>query len=264
MAERGESTSWDGFATALSSPCPAAPPGVRVRPGADVDRRFAVYRNNVVVGLIEALRAGFPITERLVGGAFFRVMARDFAMAHRPDSPVLFEYGAAFPAFIADFAPARTVPYLAGIAELEVAWTVAYHAGDATAADPATLAGALSGLRHGRLLATRLAAHPAARVVHSAHPVVTIWRAQLDRAARVDLQDTWPPESALVTRPDAVVLVTALDPAGAAFATGVLDGRTVGEGGAAALALADDFDVGNTLIALARAGAIQGLQGGTE
>ncbi|WP_232845695.1 HvfC/BufC family peptide modification chaperone [Aurantimonas marina] len=65
------------------------------------------------VSLIEALGKRFPGPRQLVGDDFFRGMAPEFVQAVKPGSPVLLEYGGEFPAFVASFAPADTVPYLA-------------------------------------------------------------------------------------------------------------------------------------------------------
>jgi len=72
--------------------------------------RFAVYGNNVVVGLMEALQANFPATCRVVGDKFFRAMAREFVMLEPPTSPILLDYGAGFPDFIGCFEPAGPLP----------------------------------------------------------------------------------------------------------------------------------------------------------
>src|SRR5690606_15015602 len=86
-------------------------------------RRFAVYRNNVVVGLVNALAARFPALQRIVGEEFFRAMAQLYVRAHPPRSRLLMEYGDGFADFIAAFEPAAELPYLADIARLEAART---------------------------------------------------------------------------------------------------------------------------------------------
>jgi len=78
-----------GFAAALMDRSLPPPAGL----AGEASRRFAVYRNNVAVGLIRALEARFPAILDLVGGEFFRAMARDFALANLPKSPVLIEFG---------------------------------------------------------------------------------------------------------------------------------------------------------------------------
>lgn len=98
LAERLEE-----FASALLDPERAVPEGL-VGPDSEPSaRRFAVYRNNVFVGLTDALRAGFPCVVKLVGDEYFAAMARVFAAAMPPGSPVLLHYGAEFPDFIASF-----------------------------------------------------------------------------------------------------------------------------------------------------------------
>ena len=127
------------LARALDDP-DLPPPGAI---GARQARRFDIHRNNVARGIVETLRASFPVVERLVGEAFFAALARAYHAAAPPSSPLLFRYGAGFAAFIDGFPPARPVPYLGDVARLEWLRLQAYHAADAA---PAGL-DALSGLR---------------------------------------------------------------------------------------------------------------------
>ena len=69
----------------------------RGRMGAPDARRFAVYRNNVAVGLIGALEARYPVSRRIAGDDLFRAMARAFVRAMKPRSPVMIAYGEEFP-----------------------------------------------------------------------------------------------------------------------------------------------------------------------
>ena len=70
--------------------------------GAPDARRFAVYRNNVAVGLIGALEARYPVSRRIAGDDLFRAMARAFVRAHKPRWPVMIAYGEEFPEFMAE------------------------------------------------------------------------------------------------------------------------------------------------------------------
>ena len=72
----------------------------RGRMGAPDARRFAVYRNNVAVGLIGALEARYPVSRRIAGDELFRAMARAFVRARKPRSPVMIAYGGEFPEFL--------------------------------------------------------------------------------------------------------------------------------------------------------------------
>lgn len=248
------------FAAAVVDPDRPLPAGVSVRPGADPGRRFAVYRNNVATGLVEALRAAFPVTERIVGADFFRAMARAFVARSRPASPLMFEYGAGFPDFVAGFAPADPLPYLAAVASLEAARSRAYHAADAPVLDPAGLAGRLAAWPGDAALRARVVAHPAALLVASRYPIVGIWAAH-QGAETPRFDGPWRAESALVSRPADEVRVLALDQAGGVFAGSLLAGATVAEAGAAALAMDEDFEAGGALVALAGAGALSDVEG---
>ena len=95
------------FADALLDADRPIPDGVTAHNAAVPARRFAVYRNNVVVGLGKALRSRFPVVGKIVGEEFFAAMARLFVQQQPPRSPLLATYGDDFPAFIAAFEPAR-------------------------------------------------------------------------------------------------------------------------------------------------------------
>src|SRR5690349_7765390 len=104
------------FAASLLDRGRPVPSGLTGPDGAPSEKRFSVYRNNVVVGLIDALKANFPAATRIVGEEFFRTMARAFVTRHPPVSPILLDYGAEFPDFVTGFEQAATLPYLADVA----------------------------------------------------------------------------------------------------------------------------------------------------
>src|SRR6516165_11874225 len=81
-----------GFASALLDPELPVPTGLVGPDGEPDPKRFAVYRNNVVVSLIEALEDAFPAVRRIVGADFFRAMARAHVMEEPPCSPILLDY----------------------------------------------------------------------------------------------------------------------------------------------------------------------------
>lgn len=145
----------------------ARPPGVTATAPEETERRFAVYRNNVAVSLSEALAKRFPVIRRLVGDEFFAAMARVYAEAHRPASPVLLEWGDTFPAFLASFPPLADYPYMADVARIEVARGQAFHAADAVSAGPDSFVGANPSSLH-------LVLHPSVHVLRLRHPAVSI------------------------------------------------------------------------------------------
>jgi hypothetical protein len=242
------------FAAALLDPDRAPPPGL-VGPDREVSaRRFAIYRNNVVVGLIDALKAAFPAVRRIVGDEFFRAMARTYVAAEPPRSPIVFEYGAGFADFIGAFEPAASLPYLCDVARVERAWTESYHAAEAPPLDPS----ALGSIAPERLPGARLLLHPSARVVRSRFPALTIWRMNVDDGvpAPVDLAQRG--EDALVARPKAEVEVRRLPAGGVVFIRALAEGLPLLAAADAAITADGDFNLTDNLAGLIQAGVLVG------
>ena len=242
------------FAAALRDRSPdAAPDGFSDAAA----RRFRVYRNNARVALIEALAAAYPAVSRLVGEPFFHRMAGVYAAAEPSRERTLNLYGETFAEFMAGFAPARELPYLADVARLERAVLEARHAADAPALDPAAAA-ALGP----RLASARLIPHPATRLVKSEYPVAEIWHANAGDAPRPDDPVfTAGAAGALVSRPALSVSVAALAPGRCAFVDTLLAGGDLGAAHAAADSLDEDFDVIPAFRDLLTAGAFAGVSG---
>jgi hypothetical protein len=296
------------FAAALGEPSAPPPAMTHGRLGAPDARRFAVYRNNVAVGLIGALEARHPVSRRLAGDDLFRAMARAFVRAHRPRSPVMIAYGEEFPEFVAEYLAGETAPTfewnrhreersdaaiqshrpgpssldrfaiarretgvfrrpmarddddgpvqfhhtaaaLADVARLENAWVEAYHSEDASVAT----VGELAALSPDCLPGTRIAFHPAARLLRFATPAASIWAAAQNPDHSVALTEA-PGEDALITRPDCDVRVRVLPPGGYDFALKMREGATLIE----AFTALDDptFDFGTHLVGLVESGAV--------
>jgi hypothetical protein len=168
----------DRFVRTLLAPELPAPPA------------FAVYRNTVMKGCIDALEANYPAVARLVGGEWFRAAAAVYARANPPRVPMLTEYGEGFAAFLESFPPAAELPYLPAVATLDRFWTEAHIARD----EPA--------LRQFNESPVRI--HAAARWAFFPLPAYSIW--SRTREGDADLGELeWRAEGALITRPrDAV------------------------------------------------------------
>jgi hypothetical protein len=191
---RSLAESQTAFAMALFDPALPVPNNLRSLDKPAGPDRFAVYRNNVMVALIEGLRDAYPVVCRLVGDEFFRAMAGVFARTHPPRSPVMLEYGEGFAEFIAEFPPAAGLPYLPDVARLERAWVEAYHAPEA---EPLSRVPPDSG--------QTFALHPATRLVRSPFPVLAIWEANRADAEPRALELSPKGHDVLVTRPAAEV-----------------------------------------------------------
>lgn len=213
------------FAAALRDASMATPDGLRTWNGSDPLRRFNVYRNNVRVSITQALAATFPVTQALVGADFFDAMAWAFSVASPPVSPLLVEHGRRLPEFIAGFAPARELAYLADVARLEWLRVECHHAADAQALAAVAFRPLLDAPE--RLLAARLRMHPASRCLSSPHPVLSIWSAHQGNGelASVDLGRS---EEVLVSRSDYEVRMRLLPPGAALFLDALAANHSLG------------------------------------
>jgi hypothetical protein len=216
---------------------------------------FAVYRNTVMKGCIDALQANYPAVTRLVGDQWFRAAASIYVRHSPPPDPILMHYGAGFSDFLIGFEPAAELPYLPDVARLDRYWTEAHAAPDDKLLDPATVAG----LAPEAVASTVLRAHAAARWAwFSDAPIYTVW--SRNRSAEVtDDNLDWKPEGALLVRPHDTVQWIAIDAAGCAFLDACAKGRTLAAAAAAALEAQSDTDLVRLMSTLLAAGAFSEL-----
>lgn len=247
------------FTAGLLDPDRGPPPAVSGPNGKAAIARYAVYRNNVTVSLIEALAASFPATRRITGPDFFRAMARFHIRETPPTSPLLFEYGRDFPDFIARYEYAQAMPWLADVARIERAWLDAYHEADSKplAAD------ALAAIPPERLAEIVLIPHPATRIVRSQFPAVTIFAANRSDGP-VGRIEAAGPEDGLVTRPDLEVFVRHLPPGGAVFFSHLISGETLGAAAEAAFFESAEFDLSANIAGALEAGAFTAVHDGRQ
>jgi len=203
------------FAQALMA-APDAPAADALQAALVRQPGFAVYRNTVRRGCIDALQANYPAVVRVVGEAWFRAAAAEYLRDHWPTVPMLVDYGDRFSAFLSAFAPARDLPYLPAVAALDRCFTESHLAADAPLMTPSQCVAAIAeaGTRAGEL---RLAPHPAARWRwFESIPALTLWQRNRD-AAYGDAALDWPGEGALLTRPAGGVEVRPLSRAAVAL-----------------------------------------------
>ena len=212
---------------------------------------FAVYRNTVIKGCIDALQANFSAVTRLVGEEWFRAAASVYVHQAPPTNPMLMDYGASFADFLTGFEPAAELPYLPDVARLDRYWTEAHSATDDVVLDSALVAG----LTPETLASTVLHPHAAARWAWFADaPIYSIWsRNRTDKTADDELE--WKPEGALLVRPRDVVQWITLDAAGCAFLDLCAKHCTLAEAADAALEAQKNVDLARLLSTLLAAGA---------
>lgn len=244
------------FAAALLDPSQPCPAGLKAWNGSDPTARLAVYRNNVVSSLIDALADTFPVAQELVGEAFFRAMAGVFARQAPPRSRILAHYGEGFAEFVEGFEPARSVPYLADVARLELAYVRAYHAADAEPVSGEVIGLALaSGDRMADLC---LVCHPSVTVLRSSYAVVSLWAAHQGQGDLGAL-DPDHAEAAIVLRQNLDVVVLRLPPGAAEFVAAIQQGDCLGDAAGAAMNATAAFDLSATLALLTSHGALTSI-----
>lgn len=210
-------------------------------------QRLRIYRNNTLLGLVDPLAASFPVVARLVGEEFFLRMAGDFVRAHPPLRPELLAYGQEFPGFVGTYEAAASVPYLADVARLELAWNFAYNAADHVPLPPQALAAfALEELE-----TLKLVPHPSLRFVASNWPVMAIWQAHQSEEmpdGGIDLDAGG--DMLLVYRPRQDTLIRKVGAGAFAFVMALAARQTLAAAFTSALAGDPDFNVSAEFSAL--------------
>jgi len=251
----------DGFAEALFGGVPAGMlrpeiATLAAQPG------FAVYRNTVMKGCIDALQANYPAVSRLVGDEWFRAAASVFVRGNLPTRASLLDYGSEFPDFLGAFEPARDLPYLVPVARLDRHWTEAHGAADETTLS-AEIVATLSAEALGRAVLTP---HASARWSwHPEYPIRTIWERNRAVPSSVDApmadapELAWQGEGALLTRPGGSVEWVPLTAGGCAFLDVCSRGGTLAESAEQALEVESGCDLARLMARLLRAGAFSRL-----
>ena len=157
-------------------------------------RRFAVYRNNVIASLLDALETAFPAIHALLGDTNFRNIAGVYCRAHPPPSPIMQQFGAEFGVFLDGFGPVKRFPYLPDIAKIEIALRWAYHAAD-NAGDAAVT---LSTYTPNQIPLARFTFAPAMQLIDSAYPIYDIWNKAHDPTYEISHQG----QSIIILRPE--------------------------------------------------------------
>jgi len=171
-----------------------------------VTDRLKVYHNNIIGSLTETLRITFPLIENLVGAGFLRAMARAFIFDNPPQSGCMHLYGTGFDDFIKSYGPAKSLPYLADVATLELAMNTAYFAAD----DHALAPDALAKIEPDKLGDTVLNLRSSASIKSSTYPLDTIRAFCLDE--NIPKPDLTNPVNChlLIHRPELEIHITPL------------------------------------------------------
>jgi hypothetical protein len=244
---------WKGeFADALLKPFLPPPAGLVSPSGKLSPKRFAVYRNNVVSGLIDALRDGFPVAHRIVGTEFFNAMARVYVAQDPPHSPVLLDYGSGFADFVEEFEPCANLPYLSDVCRVERAWLEAYHAEEAFPIDPLQL----GAIPPAQIPGLRLELHPSVRLIRSRFPALTIWKTNIESGTPIPVALDCGGEDILIARAGADVQIRSLYRGGMDFVQALATRSTILRAAEIALSSDPEFSVSDALRELIGSGVV--------
>jgi len=217
---------------------------------------FAVYRNTVMKGCVDALEANYPAVTALVGRDWLRAAAAGFVSESPPTQASLLDYGAGFADFLARFPPAAELPWLASVAQLDRDWTESHLAPDASTVDPVSLVATSPATLAGLCLRP----HPASRWRWSADiPAFSLWSISRGLAPQPEngfASLPWRGEGALTTRDADRVETTAIPRAACAMLDACAAGETFSAAAAAALTLDPAIDLPTLISSLLRTGAL--------
>ncbi len=209
-------------------------PPMSLHPGG----RFRIYRNNYFAGLSRLLSARFPVVERLVGGECFQGCAYRHCQDLPPSTPVLHDYGATFPSFIARQTELQSLAYLADMARLE--W--ARHASLNSADDPPLPSEALREALEGHGDRLRIVFLPSVQLIRSRYPIHSIWWTNTFDAAVKVIDAGAPGECVLLWRRDDQIRQVALPPPEVEFMESLMNGMDLGCAADRAAATEREFD----------------------
>jgi hypothetical protein len=209
--------------------------------GTDSGERLAIYCNNVYHNFLDALRAVYPVVERLVGERFFAHAASRYIHGTPSSSGDIQCFGASFPAFLASFPPAAALAYLPDTAALEWCMHEVFHAAD----HPPLSLSQLSILTEVDCSMLRFRLHPACRLLTSDFPVLKIWKVNQPDAGNDETVDAHAGgDTLLVRRSGFEVEVEPLELGEFAMLQALFDGASLADAYGFALHANPDFRLG--------------------
>ena len=171
-------------------------------------------------------------------------------------SASLIEYGIDFPAFLAGFAHAADLPYLAGVATVDRFWSEAHIARD----EPRLAARQVTRLSVKILGRSVLRPHASARWRwFPEQPNATLWQANRAPQGEMLNEYAWHGEGILLARPGSEVTHRKFDLPGVAFLDACAQGRPADKATLAALQADEKTDLAALMSSLLEAGAFTGI-----
>lgn len=218
-------------------------------------RSLALYRRLIRNNYVQALTITYPMLRRLIGGRYFKVLARGYMKRYPSTSGDLFGYGRHFPLFLLQLESPRL---LVELARLE--W-VCHEVSQAADTPPLAL-GQFDVLISVDPACVRVRLQPTARLLLFSSPVHVAWQAlQPDGIAVAEIGRPLPEEETylLLTRVDGKIRMAALAALDYRLLDAMADGRQVDEIERMAMEMDPQFDFTRFIAALMEMNALAGV-----
>lgn len=224
--------------------------------GRDPLARLSIHLRHYEASLVAAVVGRFPACCWLLGEPFVTRIARSFVRAHPPGAPCIAEYGADFPAFLAQRAGGDQVPYLRWFGDLE------WHVGRISVAidHPALDRSALAAFPAEQLPDVVLTMQSGLAYIEAPWPVDALMKLHLSDEAPETFEMSPEPIHLEVRGARGSFRIDRLDPAAFAFRRAMSERVTIGEAMERALDTDADFDPAHGLIQLFADGLVTAAQ----
>ncbi|MFK5977951.1 MAG: DNA-binding domain-containing protein [Rhizobiaceae bacterium] len=251
--QSSDQTPHKNFGQAIFDPNLDIPEGIIGPDGQAAPVRFGVYRNNVIVSLIEAMKDAYPSILSILEEENFSRVARNYVAAHPPKSPMMQEFGNKFAQFLREFEPLKSSLFLVDLASAERAWLVAYHAEDQLVVAPEELGAVPPEI----VMDVTFEKHAASWISASQFPLFALYCRRDDASTDIDLTQS---QNVLITRPQNDVIVRHVGAGNCRFFEQIFAGSTLGEAIGAGTEIDDEFDPANAITILLESGSCSKLE----
>lgn len=189
----------------------------------EYQERLAIYRNNTLHSLREAVKDLYPSVLATIGEELMAACAHHYILQRPPSSAAMVDFAHDFPEFLAAFEHTQAMLYLPDLAALDLAQHHSYHADDQ---HPLT-AEAFSALDLDTLARTRIAAHASVQLIESAYAIYDMW--QMAQGQHHGTLNADNPQNIVIIRPEATVDMYCLDRGHFVFLSALTNGATIAE-----------------------------------
>ncbi len=201
---------------------------------------FNIYRNGFYRACIDALASNYPAIVALLGGTYFRTLAKNYVNQWPPEVGTLAGYGENFAEFIELSSVSHNLPYLADVARLDRAWLEVYFSFVSTPLIAERIAEMAS--EGVEIDLERLTLSKSSALLSLNYPVAEIWRKLKDFGHIQEVVELpRERENILLWRYDSEVLLRTLQPKEYQFFSSFKDGLIIEQ--AIELAYGDDAEL---------------------